>query len=84
MTDIKIAKDDKEAIVKKIQLYFNDELDQNIGQFDAEFLLQFFTEEIGGYFYNQALADALTVIESKVEDISDTFYSLEKATQSSR
>lgn len=81
MSEIKINKEDKERIVKKIQLYFNDELNQDIGQFDAEFLLQFFSEEMGGYFYNQGLADALTVIESKVEDISDTFYSLEKPIQ---
>ena len=82
MSEIKISKQDKEAIVNKIQLYFNDELDQKIGQFDAEFLLDFFLKEVGGYFYNQALADALQVIESKVEDISDTFYSLEKPTYS--
>ena len=82
MSEIKISKQDKEAIVNKIQLYFNDELDQKIGQFDAEFLLDFFLKEVGGYFYNQALADALQVIESKVEDISDTFYSLEKSTHS--
>jgi uncharacterized protein (DUF2164 family) len=82
MSEIKISKQDKEAIVNKIQLYFNDELDQKIGQFDAEFLLDFFLKEVGGYFYNQALADALQVIESKVEDISDTFYSLEKSTYS--
>jgi uncharacterized protein (DUF2164 family) len=82
MSEIKISKQDKEAIVNKIQLYFNDELDQKIGQFDAEFLLDFFLKEVGGYFYNQALADALQVIESKVEDISDTFYSLEHPTHS--
>ena len=82
MSEIKISKQDKEAIVNKIKLYFNDELDQKIGQFDAEFLLDFFLKEVGGYFYNQALADALQVIESKVEDISDTFYSLEKSTYS--
>nr|WP_233449279.1 DUF2164 family protein [Xanthomonas perforans] len=28
---------------------------QQIGRFDAEFLLDFFTEEVGAYFYNRGI-----------------------------
>ncbi|MCF5942772.1 DUF2164 domain-containing protein, partial [Xanthomonas perforans] len=37
------------------QLYFTEELKQQIGRFDAEFLLDFFTEEVGAYFYNRGI-----------------------------
>ncbi len=38
MSQIAFSKDEKEIIVRKIQLYFSEELKQKIGQFDAEFL----------------------------------------------
>ncbi|MDR2212441.1 MAG: DUF2164 domain-containing protein, partial [Pseudomonadales bacterium] len=47
MTAIKFTKDEKALIVRKIQLYFTEELKQEIGRFDAEFLLDFFADEIG-------------------------------------
>jgi len=58
MAEIEFSKDEKEIITQKIQTYFSEELDQNIGQFDAQFLLDFFSEEISPYFYNRGLYDA--------------------------
>lgn len=81
MSKIEFSKEEKALLVKKIQLYFNDELDQSIGQFDAEFLLDFFAEEMGVYFYNRGLYDAQTILESKMENISEAIYELEKPTE---
>ena len=78
MANIEFSKDDKEVIVGKIQQYFNQELDRELAQFDAEFLLDFFTEQIGGLYYNQALQDAQAVLESKLESITDAIFELEK------
>ena len=81
MSKIEFSKEEKSLLVKKIQLYFNDELDHSIGQFDAEFLLDFFAEELGVYFYNRGLYDAQTILESKMENISEAIYELEKPTE---
>lgn len=81
MTEIKFSKDQKANIVQRIQLYFREELDQDLGQFDAEFLLDFFAEEIGANFYNQGLYDAQAVLESKMEGIADAIYEIEKTTK---
>ena len=78
MSKIEFTKEEKELIVQKIKLYFNDELDQEIGQFDAEFLLDFFSEEIGPRFYNQGLRDARSVLEAKLENIDEALYEIEK------
>ncbi len=80
MTSIKLEQAAKEEIVSKIQQYFIDELQQEIGGFDAQFLLDFFSKHVGGYYYNQGLADALKTFEGKVEEISDSIYQLEKDT----
>lgn len=84
MPEIKFSKDEKELIIKKIQLYFREELEQKIGQFDAEFLLDFFTQEVGAYYYNRGLYDAQTVLESKLDDIAEAIYGLEKHTDITR
>ena len=78
MTGIKLSKELKANIVERIQLYFQAELDQELGQFDAEFLLDFFAEEIGPCFYNQGLYDSQTVLASKIEGIGEAIEELEK------
>jgi len=84
MSKITFTTEQKNLIVQKIQLYFNDELDQDIGAFDAEFLLDFFSENIGAFYYNQGLLDAETIINKKLDDISDALYEIEKPTEFTR
>ncbi len=81
---IKFSKDETEILTRKIQLYFNEELDQDIGQFPAQFLLEFFTEEVGPYFYNRGLTDAQAVLEARMESITEALYELEKPTEFTR
>lgn len=81
MTDIKFTEDEKALIVRKIQLYFTEELKQEVGRFDAEFLLDFFTSEVGPYFYNRGLYDAQAILSSKLDDLSEAIYLLERPTE---
>lgn len=80
MADIKLSKDDTARIVAKIKDYFADELDQDIGGFEAEFLIDFFAKEIGPHFYNQGLADAQTLFNEKAEELTYQIQELEKPT----
>ena len=84
MSDIEFTRDERAAIARRIQLYFTEELDQEIGQFDAEFLLDFFAREIGPYFYNRGLHDAQSVVEARVADIAEALYEIEKPTEFTR
>lgn len=83
MAKVDFSSDQKQQIVKQIQTYFERELDQDIGDFDAEFLLDFFSEKVGAY-YNQGLQDARTLLDDKLETITDAFYELEKVTEFDR
>lgn len=78
MAIVEFTQEEKDAIVNQIKLYFSEELDQEIGQFQAEFLLDFFAEKIGGTFYNVGLRDARAVLEGKLQDIDDALYEIEK------
>lgn len=81
---IEFSKDEKDVLVRKIQLYFTEELDQDIGQFPALFLLDFFAEEIGSYFYNRGVYDAAALISERMESVTDALFELEKPTEFSR
>lgn len=84
MGDIKFSKEEIDIITRRIQLYFREELQQELGQFDAQFLFDFFTEEIGPYFYNRGLYDAQAIVEQRVEEIAESVFDLEKTTNFKR
>jgi uncharacterized protein (DUF2164 family) len=74
----KFEKEERAAIVSRIQRYFVDELESEIGAIPAELLLNFFTEQIGPFYYNQGLGDAQAVLGRLVDNINDEIYGLEQ------
>jgi uncharacterized protein (DUF2164 family) len=80
MPEISFSPDEKQQIVRSIQRYFDQELRQEIGRFDAEFLLDFFASEIGVHFYNRGLLDAQAVLAAKLNDVQDAIAQLERPT----
>jgi len=80
MEKLEFTAEEKSQIIKKVKMYFTEELDQDIGNFDAEFLIDFFAEEVGAYFYNRGLYDAQALFSQKVDEFADSVYELEKPT----
>ena len=81
MPNIQFSSDEKEVIVRRIKLYFAEELKQEIGRFDAEFLLDFFAGEVGAYFYNRGLYDAQAILSGKLDELGEAIYQLERPTE---
>ena len=78
MSTVKFSKSAMDSMVVKIKTYFNDELNQEIGGFEAEFLLDFMAKEIGPYFYNRGLSDAHTLFTEKSDELSYLIQELEE------
>ena len=78
MDKMEFTSEEKSQMVQKVKMYFREELDQELGGFQAEFLIDFFAEEMGGFFYNRGLYDAETLMAEKLRDISDELMQLEK------
>ena len=68
MTGIEFSREEKELIARKIQLYFSEELEQ----------------EIGPLFYHRGLYEAQAALENQLESFSEAIYAPEKPTQFSR
>ncbi|PCJ14380.1 MAG: hypothetical protein COB04_15325 [Gammaproteobacteria bacterium] len=82
MAKLEFTKQEMQSMVDKLQAYFEKELHQEIGGFDTEFLLEFFSENIGAHFYNRGLQDAKAIFEAKIESIDEEIYSIEKVIES--
>ncbi|MEH6565279.1 MAG: DUF2164 domain-containing protein [Halopseudomonas sp.] len=78
MKDIEFSKEQKERMVGKVKAYFQDELQQDIGGFDAEFLIDFFAKELGPSFYNRGIFDAQQVFNEKLEEAAYVIQELEQ------
>jgi len=79
MSAIKFTNTEKTLLIDKLQRYFERELDQELGQFDADFLLDFFTNELGAVYYNRGLYDAQALMSAKIELIAEQIVELEMA-----
>ena len=80
MADIEFTREEKQLLSDKIRDYFAAELNQELGQFDAEFLLDFLCQELGPWFYNRGLYDAQAVMQSRIDGVMEAIYEIEKAT----
>ena len=78
MSAIEFSKEEKQQLLDKLRDYFETELNQELGQFDAEFLLDFLGRELGPFFYNRGLYDAQAAMQSRIDTIMDAIYELEK------
>jgi uncharacterized protein (DUF2164 family) len=80
MSAIKFTNTEKTLLIDKLQRYFEHELDQELGQFDADFLLDFFSKELGAVYYNRGLYDAQSLMSTKIELIAEQIVELELPT----
>jgi len=78
--NIVFSPEQKAHLVHKVKAWFDRELGEEIGQFDAEFLLEFFGKEIGAFYYNKGLQDAASVIESQTDAMKEALYTMEEPT----
>ena len=78
MSKIELDQTAKDEITKRLKDYLYEELNVEIGSFDAQYLLDFFSEQVGYQYYNQGLADALKAFEGKLEEFNELIYLLEE------
>ena len=75
---ISFSKEEQQALVRALQVYFDQELDQTLGDMPALMLLDFITEKLGPAFYNRGIYDAQAVVAGKLEDVAEAVLGLEK------
>jgi uncharacterized protein (DUF2164 family) len=67
---IELTKPQTEEVVASLRKYFREELEHEIPEMRAKFLLEFILKEIAPFAYNQGVNDAEAFFREKVEDLS--------------
>ncbi len=78
MSALKLAKEEKEELIVRIQEYAELQLGETLGHLAAENLLSFVLEEVGPYVYNQAIQDARAALREQVEKLNEELYALSR------
>ena len=66
---IELSKEHQERLLASIQRYFKQEMDQELGNLPAQFLLDFCLRELGPCIYNQAVSEVQTHMMERVTEI---------------
>lgn len=66
---IELPKDARKEAVASIERYFQENMEERIGNITAGALLNFFLEEVGPSIYNQAVADVQERLQLRVSEL---------------
>jgi uncharacterized protein (DUF2164 family) len=66
---IELPKDARAQAITSIERYFQENMDERIGNIAAGALLGFFVEEIGPLIYNMAVAEVQERLQARVMEI---------------
>lgn len=66
---IELSKETRAAAVLSIERYFEENMEERIGNIQAAAFLNFFLEEIGPSVYNQAVAQVQERIQARVMEL---------------
>ncbi len=82
MSKIEFDQRTRETLSRLLVRHLKDELDVEIEPFDGVALLDYLSETLGPYFYNQGLHDAQAIMKDRVEAIVDAVYDIEQPLKS--
>ena len=71
---IEISKESRADAVESIKRYFRENMEDNIGDFAANGLLDYFLQELGPVAYNKAVADVQERLQMRVTDLNGEVY----------
>ncbi|MCL2049706.1 MAG: DUF2164 domain-containing protein [Defluviitaleaceae bacterium] len=64
-----LTKEQKQTATNKLRDYLYENFDTEIGNMQSDFFLDYISENIGAYYYNKGIADAMAFIADKTEDM---------------
>jgi len=71
---LELTPQESEEALLSIQRYFREELEVEISEMRARFLLNYFMQEIAPFAYNRGVKDAESFFRGKVEDLGGTCF----------
>jgi uncharacterized protein (DUF2164 family) len=71
---VRLSEERKASLIRLLRKHYEDELDEEISDFRAEGLIDFFVRELGPPVYNQGVRDACAYMQGKLTDVEGEVY----------
>ena len=71
---IRLSEDRRQRLIRSLKQHFLDEFDDEISDYRADALLDFFIGELGPSVYNQGVHDACAAMQEKLLDLEGEVY----------
>lgn len=75
---VRLSPERRSALVRQVQAFFDEEMDERLSDFRAEALLDFFVRELGPPVYNQGVRDACAAMQEKLGDLEGEVYEADR------
>ena len=69
LASIEIDQQKKKILIEKIKVFYSKEMEEEIGEFKAKKLMDFFMNELAVQIYNMAVEDAKEYMSQRIEDL---------------
>lgn len=66
---IELSRETRQELVKSIERYFEESMQERIGNIAAGALLGFFLEEVGPIVYNKAVTDVQERLQARISEV---------------
>ncbi len=64
-----LTKEQMREMIDALKSFFLDELDMELSDMQAGFLVDFLSQNMSKYFYNRGVADTINALKDKTEDL---------------
>ena len=71
---VQLTDERRAQILEKLRGHYREEFDEELSDFRAEGLLDFFVASLGPPIYNQAIQDARAYMAERLDDLDATFH----------
>ncbi|MEC3884601.1 DUF2164 domain-containing protein [Halobacillus sp. HZG1] len=73
-----LTKEQRQVMIEEIQYFFLNERGEELSEFAAESILEFFKDSLASHFYNNAVNDAISVLQTQYSSIEEEVRTLER------
>ncbi|MCK5787205.1 MAG: DUF2164 domain-containing protein [Candidatus Sabulitectum sp.] len=79
--DVEISLEEREALIRDITVFFDEQFEQEVSSFRAEMMLDYFLEKLSPVVYNSAIVDARAFLAERLEDMEATLFAKSSGSQ---
>ncbi len=72
--DVEISLEERKALTREISVYFDQEFEQDLSEFRAGMILDFFLKKLSFVVYNSAIDDAKAFLAESLEEMESTLF----------